>query len=78
MNLRRDFELLNVVETAIDYEDFWNWTNCILHYAMAKYGRHRLMYVNKPMGAREWNVVVWICLAQGVAVLESVAWLEEV
>ena len=36
MNLRRDLELwtFNIVETAIDYEDF---VFCILHYAMFKY-----------------------------------------
>ena len=39
MNLRRVLELwtLNIVETAIDYEDFESWTKCILHYAMFKY-----------------------------------------
>ena len=36
---------------------------------MARYGPHRLMCLNKPMGAREWNVMVCICLAQGVALL---------
>jgi hypothetical protein len=24
----------NIVETAIDYEDFESWTKCILHYAV--------------------------------------------
>ena len=40
MNLRRDLELwtFNIVETAIDYEDFESWTKCILYYAMFKYG----------------------------------------
>ena len=40
MNLRRDFELwtFNILETAIDYENFESWTECILHYAMFKYG----------------------------------------
>ena len=78
MNLRRDLELwtFNIVETAIDYEDFKSWTKCILHYAMFKYGPHRLMCLNKPMGAREWNVMVCICLAQGVALLGGVALLE--
>ena len=35
INLRRNFELwtFNIVETAIDYEDFV----CVLHYAMFKY-----------------------------------------
>ena len=78
MNLRRDLELwtFNIVETAIDYEDFESWTKCILHYAMFKYGPHRLMCLNKSMGAREWNVMVCICLAQGVALLGGVALLE--
>ena len=43
--------------------------NVFLHYAMARYGPHRFMCLNKPIGAREWNVVVQICLAQGVALL---------
>jgi hypothetical protein len=40
MNLRRDLELwtFNIVETAIDYEDFKSCTKYILHYAMFKYG----------------------------------------
>jgi len=31
MNLRRDFNLwtFNIVETAIDYEDFGSWSKCI-------------------------------------------------
>ena len=45
---------------------------------MARYGPHRLMCLNKPMGAREWNVVVWICLAQKVALLGAMVLLEEV
>ena len=54
MNLRRDLELwtFNIVETAIDYEDFESWTKCILHYAMFKYGPHRLMCLNAwPIGS---------------------------
>jgi hypothetical protein len=39
---------------------------------MARYSFHRLTCLNKPMGAREWNVMVCICLAQGVALLGSV------
>jgi hypothetical protein len=73
MNLRRDFELwtFNIVETAVEYGDFGSWTKCILHYAMFKYAPpHRLICFNKPMGARKWNVMVCICLAQGVAMLE--------
>jgi hypothetical protein len=51
-----------------------HWTKWILHYAVF----HRLMYLNKPRRAREWNEVVWICLAQGMTLLEGVALLEEV
>ena len=40
---------------------------------MARYSFHRLTCLNKPMGAREWNVMVCICLAQGVALLGGVA-----
>ena len=69
MNLRRDLELwtFNIVETAIYYEDFESWTKCILHYAMFKYGPHRLVFLNKSMGTRERNVMVCIFLDQGVA-----------
>ena len=35
-----------------------------LHYAMFKYGPHRLMFLNKSMRAREWNVMVCIFLDQ--------------
>ena len=56
MNVRRDFELwsFNIVETMIDYEIFEVVLKVLLHYAMPRYGVHRL----KPMGAWEWNVVV--------------------
>ena len=78
MNLRRDLELwtFNIVATAIDYEDFESWIKCILHYAMFKYGPHRLMSLNKSMRTREWNVTVCISLDQGVAPSEGVALLE--
>ena len=61
MNLRRDLEPwnFNIVETAIDYEDFKSWTKCILHYAMFRYPPpNRLICLSTPVGAREWNVVV--------------------
>jgi hypothetical protein len=60
MNLRKDFELwtFNLVETAKDYRDFGSWTKCILLYAMFRYVPHRLICLNKPMLAREWNVMV--------------------
>ena len=50
--------------------------NYFLHYAMFRYGSHRLICLNKPIGAREWNVMVCICSAQGAALLEGVALLE--
>jgi hypothetical protein len=55
MNLRKDFELwtFNIVETAIDYGDFGSWAKYILHYAMFRYDPHRLMCLNKFMGARD-------------------------
>jgi hypothetical protein len=66
LNLRREFQLwtFNIVETAMDYGDFGSWTKCILHYAMFKYGLHRFICLTKPMGSREWNVMVCICSAQ--------------
>ena len=79
MNLRRDFELwtFNIVETAIDYEDFESWTKCILHYVMFKYAPlPRLMCLDKSTGAREWNVMVCIFLDQGVAPSGGVTSLE--
>ena len=39
---------------------------------------HRLMCLNKSMGAREWNVMVCIFLDQGVALFGGVALLEQV
>jgi len=63
MDLRRDFELytFNIIKTT-DYGGFGSWTKCILCYAMFRYGPHRLMCLNKPTGAREWNVMVCMCL----------------
>jgi hypothetical protein len=43
---------------------------------MARYGLHRLMLLIKPMGVREWNAIIYICLVQGVALLEGVALLK--
>ena len=59
MNLRREFELwaFNIGETTRDYWDFGSWTKCT-YYAMARHGPHRLMCLNKPLGAREWNVMI--------------------
>ena len=39
---------------------------------------HRLMYLNTPMGSRERNAVVGICLSHGKGKLGSVVLLEEV
>ena len=52
--------------------------NVLFNYAIFRYGPHRLMCLKKPMGARGWNVMDYICLAQGVALVEGVALLEEV
>jgi hypothetical protein len=78
MNLRSGLELwtFNIVETAIDYENFKSWTKCILHYAMFKYGPNRLICLNKSMGAREWNMMICIFLQQGVAPFGGVPLLE--
>jgi hypothetical protein len=78
MNLRRDLELciFNIVETTIDYEDFKSWTKCTLHYAMFKYAPPRLMFLNKSMRVKEWNVTVCVFLGQGVAPFGGVTWLE--
>ena len=43
---------------------------------MFKYGPYRLMFLNKSMGAREWNVIVCKFLGQGVAPFGVVALLE--
>jgi hypothetical protein len=55
MNLRKDLELwtFNILETAIDYGVFGNWTKCIFSYAMVRHGSHRLMCLNNPRGTRE-------------------------
>ena len=37
-----------------------------LHYDMLKYDHHRLMFFNKSIRAREWNVMVCIFFDQGV------------
>jgi hypothetical protein len=67
MTLRRDFELqtFNIVETVIDNGDFGSWTKCILYFAIFMNAPHRLICLKKLMGAREWNVMVFICSAQG-------------
>ena len=34
--------------------------NVLFYYALARYGPHRLKYLNKPMEAKEWNVMVCV------------------
>jgi hypothetical protein len=58
------------------YKKKESWTKCILHYAMFKYGPNRLMFFNKSMRTREWNVMVCISLDQRVATSDGVALLE--
>jgi hypothetical protein len=67
MNLRRDFELwtFNTVE-LYTMGTLEVGLNVIFYYAMARYGPHSLMCLSKSMGAREWDVMVGICLAKGV------------
>jgi hypothetical protein len=74
MNLRRDFKLwtFNIVESAIGYGALKVGLNFFFNYAMCRYGPHRLMCLNKSMGSREWNSMVYICLAQRVALLGSI------
>jgi hypothetical protein len=50
--------------------------NVLFNCAMHRYGPYRIMFLTKLMGAREWNVMVCICLVQGVALLGGVALLE--
>jgi hypothetical protein len=78
MDLRRGFDLrtFNIVETAIDYGDFESCTKYIFHFALGRHGPHRLMSLMKPMGIREWNVMVYVCLDHIVALLRGVALLE--
>jgi hypothetical protein len=63
MNLRRDFELwtFNIVETAIDYGDFGSWIKCTIFIMLWPDIAPTDMCLNKPIGAREWNVMVCIC-----------------
>jgi hypothetical protein len=37
--------------------------NVLFNYSLARYGPHKLMFLNKAMGVREWNVMVCICWA---------------
>ena len=57
---RKGLWTFNIVKTGIDYVGL----SVHFYYAMASYGPHRCMCLNKPIGAREWNVMVCICLAQ--------------
>ena len=47
---------------------------CIM--LLFKYGPHRLMFLNKSMRARDWNVMICIFLDHRVAPFEGVALLE--
>ena len=74
INLTRDLELrkVNIVETAIETLEVGVNAFCIiLCLGMAPIET----CLDKPMGAREWNVMICICLAQRVAVV-GVALLE--
>jgi hypothetical protein len=50
----------------------------LFYYANARYGPHSLVCLNKPFGGgvTKWNVMVCICLTQGVALLVGVVLLE--
>jgi hypothetical protein len=76
MDLRRYFELwtFDIVEGAIDYGGFGSCTKCIFYYAVPSYVSHRLMYLNKPMGAREWNDIICECGIDGVGLSSLWAW----
>ena len=50
--------------------------NVLSYYAMSRYDPHRLICLNKPMGARKLYMMVYVYLAQGVALLGGVALLE--
>ena len=71
MNLRRDLELwtFNMVETAIDYEDFESWTKCILHYSVFKYGPPYI-HVFEFLAHRKYTIRTYGLVGVGVALLE--------
>jgi hypothetical protein len=46
--------------------------NVPLYYAMASYGPHRHVF-EQAIESREWKMMVYICLAQGVALLGGMA-----
>jgi hypothetical protein len=80
MTLRRDFELqtFNIVETIIDYgtpEIELNVFCIMLWLGMAPIDSCAWTSL---WGAREWNVVVWICLTKIVALLGDMTLLEDV
>jgi hypothetical protein len=76
MNIKEDLEFwtINIVQTAIDYGDYWSCTKgtIIVIPGIAP------MCFNKHMGARDFNVMVYICLAHEVALFRRVALLEAV
>jgi hypothetical protein len=64
MGLRWDLELwtFNIVYTTIEFGNSRSWTKCILHYAKFRYGPHRPVCLNKPVGAGSgmwWLVCAW-------------------
>jgi hypothetical protein len=61
MNLRRGLELwtFNIVETGMGTLQVGLNVFCII----VCLGMTLMCCLNKPMGAREWNVMVCICLA---------------
>ena len=63
------FGLLTFVQTTIDYGDLGSWNKCTFYYAMFRYFPQTLIYIDKPMTNKEWNVMFYICLSQGVALL---------
>jgi hypothetical protein len=60
MKFRRNFNfgLLTFVETHIDYGNFGIWSKCTFTYAVYRYKPHRLICLDKPMEAKELNVMV--------------------
>ena len=45
-----DIQPLTLLKLTKEYGDFGYWTECIFYYAIFRYGTHRLICLNKPMG----------------------------
>jgi hypothetical protein len=60
MNLRRDFKVwtCNVVEIVIGCGDFEIGLNVFFIMLCLGMSLYRLMCLNKPVGVREWTVMV--------------------